>query len=175
MPRFPLTIGLWTLVLAISGCASIVTPANEVISFSVEPPASIQSMTIPTLGGLEYKLPCQIPLSRELEYIVQLEDGRSFMINGRFNWWYVGNLLFGGIIGLIIDPITGAISANLEPDRILFKADGTVVNADNDVLIAPSLADWPAWQERIRRKEQEKEARKARERQRARKSLSGPH
>ena len=39
-----------------------------------------------------------------------------------FNAWYLGNILFGGFVGLIIDHITGAIFT-LTPDRVYADFD----------------------------------------------------
>jgi hypothetical protein len=35
----------------------------------------------------------------------------------KFNAWYLGNIIFGGLIGIVIDPITGAIY-ELSPDQV---------------------------------------------------------
>jgi hypothetical protein len=47
-------------------------------------------------------------------YSVQFEkegyDGQSVLIDSKLDGWYVGNILFGGLVGLlIIDPATGAM------------------------------------------------------------------
>ena len=53
----------------------------------------------------------------------------------KFNAWYLGNILFGGIIGLVIDPITGAIY-NLTPKQINAQlAQGTAFKTSKMELI----------------------------------------
>jgi Short C-terminal domain len=58
----------------------------------------------------------------------------SAVLAGRLNEWYIGNIVFGGLIGLcIVDPLTGAmwkldgaVYGNLSPDPNYTKKDSTV-------------------------------------------------
>ena len=36
-------------------------------------------------------------------------DGVRYLTARGFNWWFLGNLILGGLIGVIVDPITGGI------------------------------------------------------------------
>lgn len=52
---------------------------------------------------------------------------RTVNVSGELNPWYFGNILFGGLIGmLIIDPLTGA----------MFKIKQESINADLDAKMA---------------------------------------
>jgi hypothetical protein len=65
----------------------------------------------------------------------------------KFNAWYLGNIIFGGLIGIVIDPITGAIY-ELSPDQVNAQLQqGTVANKSNnkDIFIAVSLEKDPNW------------------------------
>jgi hypothetical protein len=57
-------------------------------------------------------------------------------VDSRINGWYVGNIVFGGIIGsLIVDPLTGAMWA-LESEQVNGSLAETV--ASNERL-SPQL------------------------------------
>jgi hypothetical protein len=78
--------------------------------------------------------------------LIKLEGYQDFelQMTRKFNGWYIGNLVFGGIIGLIIDPITGAI-CTLSPELVRAKLDkNTVVSrTKDDIYIAVSLIKDP--------------------------------
>ena len=65
----------------------------------------------------------------------------------QFNAWYIGNIVFGGIIGLVVDPITGAIY-KLTPNEINAQLQqGTVFKSSKkEVYIAVSLKVDKNWQ-----------------------------
>lgn len=58
----------------------------------------------------------------------------------KFNEWYIGNILFGGIIGLVIDPITGAVY-KLTPKEVNAELHrGTAFKqSEKEIYIAVSL------------------------------------
>jgi hypothetical protein len=114
---------------AISGCASIVHGGPRSVPVASNPPGAtvtiydrdgsrVSQQTTPftaTLrtkhhyfSGQNYKLVFEMPGYRKQE--VELRSTMS--------GWYWGNLVFGGIIGmLIVDPNTGAMY-NLAPNKI---------------------------------------------------------
>ena len=62
--------------------------------------------------------PAIVKLPRKHSYTVTVQAGgyasQTLVITREFNAWFVGNILFGGIPGGIVDAITGAMW-NLEP------------------------------------------------------------
>lgn len=73
---------------------------------------------------LDFQLDGHTPVSTHLESSV--------------SGWYFGNILFGGIIGmLIVDPLTGAMY-NLSPEKIeqpLTAAQAQTLHTGNGVLV----------------------------------------
>ena len=80
--------------------------------------------------------------------MIKLDGYQTYETNltKKFNAWYIGNIVFGGLIGIIIDPITGAIY-NLSPDEVnaeMSKGTAFKVNK-SDVYIAVALNIDPNW------------------------------
>jgi len=122
-------------LLIIVSCASIVSGTKQEVSISSDPPEA--AIKILGTGGEEVYTgitPAAVKLKRKSEYDVFISlDGykeEKIHISKGFNGWYLGNIICGGIIGLIIDASNGAIN-KLEPDVIsvslatAYKDDGT--------------------------------------------------
>ena len=117
------------LVLLCTGCASIVSGTRQKVTVNSTPSGARVSV-IDSDGAtvLQTNTPAVIKLNRGNGYFagsyykVQVEaDGyqpSAANIHPSLNGWYVGNILIGGVIGLlIIDPATGGMWA-LEPKII---------------------------------------------------------
>ena len=104
----------------LSGCASIVCPSSYPISLS----SNVKNAKVTVYNRGEEVLvatePTEIRLSPKGGYFVPADYRLVFEKDGckcdevkletNFNWWYLGNILFGGLIGmLIVDPATGAM------------------------------------------------------------------
>ena len=114
---------------AMSGCATIVHHGPRQVSVASTPPGAkvsiydrsnslVQVSTTPFLAtlptkfsyfkGQDYRLVFELPAYATAEVHLQSTVSR----------WYFGNLLFGGLLGLVIvDPSTGAMY-NLTPHNI---------------------------------------------------------
>ena len=108
---------IFSVLVMCTGCATIMSGSRQDVFFSSAPSgATVFDNGVP-LGVT----PFAARLARNTVHpiTIQLPGFQPFhiLIRQTFNGWYLGNLFFGGIIGLIIDPITGAIY-NLTPDQI---------------------------------------------------------
>ena len=115
-------------LLPLAGCASIIKGTEQSVSIRSNPTGAkvtifdtvdeveIASMTTPGLVQLDrgsgyfrgghYKLTVTHPDHAPMEV----------MVDATFNGWYVGNLVFGGLLGLlVVDPLTGAMWS-ISPD-----------------------------------------------------------
>lgn len=135
---------LTTLIVAstfiFSGCASIVSKSNWPFSVDSQPQGA--AVSIANKKGVEiYKgrTPAAMKLksgsgffSKE-QYIVTLTmpgyEERKINVECKLNGWYFGNILIGGLIGmLVVDPLTGAMY-RLDQDYVsvaLNKTDQSV-------------------------------------------------
>lgn len=134
------------LTLLFSSCATIVSGSKQKISFASTPSAASIFIDEVEVG----KTPFELKLARNSEHAVmlKLEGYQTYQtkLTKKFNAWYLGNILIGGIIGLVIDPITGAMY-NLSPDQINAQlSKGTVYNSNQKgVYIAVALNVDPNW------------------------------
>lgn len=113
-----------------TGCATIVSGRTQDVMIRSNPSGAkvtideVVSGTTPMVANLLRKKRHQVSITKNEYTEVTQATTRGF------NWWYIGNILFGGIIGLIVDPITGSIF-DIEPAEInvtLPKEEPTVVS-----------------------------------------------
>ena len=134
------------LTLLMSSCATIVSGSKQNVKFSSNPTTATIFIDEVEVG----KTPFEIKLARKSEHsvMIKLEGYQTYetKLTKKFNAWYIGNILFGGLIGIIIDPITGAMY-NLSPDQVSAQMNrGTAFrNNGKDVYVAVALNIDPNW------------------------------
>lgn len=121
-------------VLLFSSCASIFTKTSYPITINSEPNGA--KVTIVNKEGKEVfsgKTPLSTKLDASTKYMsgerytvtiskAGYEDNVSY-VGAKIEGWYWGNILFGGLIGmLVVDPLTGA----------MFKTDTESINVTLD-------------------------------------------
>ncbi len=124
-----------------SGCSSIVSKSDYAVAISSNPGGS--SFVITNRAGQKVEsgvTPSTVTLRSSSGYfkgeaytIVLNKEGfteKTYTITSSVDGWYFGNILLGGLIGmLIVDPATGAMY-NL-PDRV-------DISLDQDIALKPS-------------------------------------
>lgn len=108
------------LLLITSGCASVMNGGDWPVRITAVPMFS--DVTVTNLRSGQPIIQAQTPFIASLErgagyfkpakYQVTIgKEGyksQSFVLNGRLDGWYFGNIIAGGLIGmLLIDPLTG--------------------------------------------------------------------
>ena len=120
-----------TLILC-SGCASIIQGSHKTVQISSNPSGA--KFTIYNKAGkvIESRAtPASVSLERSSGYFckenykVVFEETGYYTgeteLKGSINGWYFGNLIFGGLIGLlIVDPATGAMWT-LDPQELTYN------------------------------------------------------
>ena len=101
--------------LALTGCASIVSKSDWPVCFTAATPTDFQVRDENGLVRCAGRTPTTVVLSASDGYF----DGMTYTVesavgtrelSARLNGWYVGNVVFGGLLGLlIVDPATGAM------------------------------------------------------------------
>lgn len=138
-------------LLFLQSCATIVSGSRQTIKFDSEPKSATVFINELNVG----KTPLEKDLKRNQEYQVAIKmDGYQTYetkLTKKFNEWYIGNVLFGGIIGLVVDPITGAIY-KLTPNELYtnLKSDGSDIATKvkgEDIHISVSLNIDPEWEQ----------------------------
>ena len=134
------------LALLTTSCATIVSGSKQNVKFSSNPSTATIFIDEVEVG----KTPLEIKLARKSEHsvMIKLEGYQTYetKLTKKFNAWYIGNILFGGLIGIIIDPITGAMY-NLTPSEVNAEmTKGTAFrNNGKDIYIAVALNIDPNW------------------------------
>ena len=149
-----------TLFIAImSSCASIVHGPTQTVDFKSQPTGAVIK-----IDGKEYgTAPQSVELKRrgrlkgenteKLEYNVEVVmDGYypyEMKIKRSMDGWFLGNLLFGGLLGIIIDAANGSMY-QLTPDQMVaqMKEKPLVFNnhKDDKIFIAVTLTPNENWE-----------------------------
>lgn len=132
--------------MLLSGCASVISRSSYPVYVRTSPPGA--NITITDKKGKEvYKgqSPATVVLKSgagyfsRAEYQVKLNypgySEKIVTLNYKLNGWYFGNILIGGVLGmLIVDPATGAMWRIENPviDETLFRT--TVSNNSSPAL-----------------------------------------
>lgn len=149
-----ISLFLTGLILFFSSCASIVSKSNYPITINSQP--SEAKITITNKKGVEVyggNTPSTLKLKSgsgffgKAQYIVKFEkdgyDTKTVPVNFKLDGWYFGNILIGGLIGmLIVDPATGAMY-KLDNDYINEALTQSTVNVDSEELKIYNLNEIP--------------------------------
>lgn len=108
---------IWPLIFIQASCATVVSGKSQDVHIRSKPSGADVK-----IDGIERgATPLIASLARKKRHTIEItRTGCSPVIQATrrgFNWWYLGNLILGGVIGLIVDPITGAIF-EVSPDEI---------------------------------------------------------
>ncbi|MFU2080345.1 hypothetical protein ACLSZ5_06625 [Avibacterium avium] len=115
-----LKIAFLSSTLALTGCATILSESKYPVAIKSEPSGA--EFTIKNAKGeiiSRGTTPQTVTLKagdgyfKKAEYTITFQKGKSVStvnVTPNVDGWYIGNLLFGGLVGfLIVDPITGAM------------------------------------------------------------------
>lgn len=105
----------------LSGCASIFNGQTQTIAFQSEPTGAVLLVT--NRAGEQVHsgtTPASVTLKRGAgyfkpeSYTIRLTkpgfDTKEVVVTGTLSGWYIGNILFGGVIGMLaVDPVTGGM------------------------------------------------------------------
>ncbi len=138
----PIVSVLVIFCFLISSCASIISKSQYPVTISSSPDQA--EITIYDEDGMKIykgKTPTTVTLKAGdayfdgKDYIVHFAkegyEKQTVTISSKLDGWYVANLLFGGLIGLlIVDPLTGAMW-KLD-SRIMVSLDDKTASLEND-------------------------------------------
>lgn len=142
-----LLVFLFTIVF-LNSCATIINGTSQQVNITSTP---IEAKV--TIDGEELgKTPFIADLKRKDNHIVKIElEGYKtevITLNGKMSGWFFANCLFGGVIGMAIDAVTGGmyrlqpeeIKKNLEPDK------QQTLNNDGALYITLVMTADPKWE-----------------------------
>lgn len=136
------------LTFLLTGCATIMHGTNQDIGISSNPTGA--EVTVD--GTLRGATPLVTEMKRGNNHIVKLQLPGYAPYEATFtksvSGWVVGNLLFGGLIGLAVDAITGGLY-NLSPEQLAAQlGPGTRVSLEDDdvIRVFVVMQPRPEWQ-----------------------------
>lgn len=150
LPKSLVTPVLAGLIALSTGCASIVHNRDRKVQINSQPEGATVTISNPDTKRAVHtgKTPLTVSLEpkrgffKGQSYTVRLElDGYQtdeITLKPEISGWYFGNIVFGGLIGLlIVDPATGAMW-NISPDKIdrpLTREQASLIRQGNGLLV----------------------------------------
>ena len=105
------------LVALFAGCATIINGTSQKIGISSEPTGVLVTVDSQPRGNT----PVFVELTRKDTHIIRVEkDGyrpHETCLTRHASGWVWGNIVFGGVIGLVVDACTGGLY-KLDPNQV---------------------------------------------------------
>ena len=105
-----------SLILLVSGCASIITGTDQNLTFNSEPDGA----TVTVAGKVVGKTPLSVQIDKGKNQSLTFEkEGyktHTTQLSTSLTPWFWGNIVLGGLVGSTIDGVSGAIN-EFEPDQ----------------------------------------------------------
>ncbi len=131
---FVLLLCSLVVMLTSSGCCSIMSGSTQKISISSTPVGA----KVTADNGTSITTPGFIVLERKTKHTLVAEyPGRKtqqVQLEKKLNNWVWGNILIGGIIGIVIDMVSGAID-ELQPKEVDFNFEDASGNNTTNIPI----------------------------------------
>ncbi len=148
MKRFLSIVFIALSAIMFTNCASIIHGSRQSVSISSNP----SKATVTIDGRDEGKTPITVDLSRKDHHMVQINLNGYLPYETKFtrkvDGWIAGNIVFGGLIGLAVDAITGGMY-KLTPDQIeadLKNGNSTSYNSADGLYLTVVMSPNPEWE-----------------------------
>jgi hypothetical protein len=145
--RLP-NVGAVATAVVLCSCASIIHGTHQDVGISSNPTGAQVSVD----GQVKGATPVVANLTRKDNHIVRIElagyKPYETTLTRKVSGWVWGNIVFGGLIGLAVDAINGALY-NLTPEQVsaaLLAGTAHMVPTRDGMYIALVLASQPGWQ-----------------------------
>lgn len=136
-------------VVLLAGCGTIMHGSKQNIGFSSAPTGATIWVNNQTFGIT----PAIVDLSRKDNHVVRIEldnyQPYEATITRSVSGWVWGNIVFGGLIGLAVDAISGGLY-KLSPEQVeaqLAVSTAEVVNENGSLFVVVVLEPSPNWEE----------------------------
>ena len=128
--------------LVLSGCATIFNGQSQTVVIASKPEGATVSVTNRAGESVHSGVtPVTLSLKRGYGYFkaetytIKFDkpgfDTKEVVISGGVSGWYIGNILFGGLIGMLaVDPVTGAMY--VFPDRVEHELTASAAKTASD-------------------------------------------
>jgi hypothetical protein len=131
---------------ALAGCATIMQGSKQNVGISSSPTGAQITVDNQAMGVT----PVTVPLSRKDSHTVKLAlagyQPYELQLSRKTSGWVWGNLAFGGLPGLAVDAITGAMYKLTPEDVNGTLAQGTAMRRGDNLIVRVVLSPDPSWQ-----------------------------
>ena len=132
---------LVVLALVAVGCATIMKGSDQEVRINSSPAGA--KVTIKTVGGVtvyEGTTPVKTKIPKKNQYVVTVsmqgyKDATANITQESIEGWFWGNILCGGIIGIIVDATNGAMH-HLGPEEVMVSLSTAYLDGNQKVLYA---------------------------------------
>jgi len=141
-------VGALGMAIWVAGCATIIHGTSQDVSITSTPAGASVKVDKMSRGNT----PVVVNLSRGNAHVVEIEHAGyepfEMAIRKTVSGWVWGNIIFGGLIGLGVDAITGGLY-NLTPDQVaaeLSKEGVGFLYGEDTIYITVVLKPDPDWE-----------------------------
>lgn len=142
-----LTLGIAASALTLSACASIMHGTSQDVGISSSPTGA----TVTVDNSAKAQTPYVANLSRKDNHVIHVAaDGYApadLTLTRSTSGWVWGNIVFGGLIGLAVDAMTGGLY-NLSPEQLtttLAKQTGSIAPSKDGIYVVLVPKAEPGW------------------------------
>jgi len=150
------SLSILPIALLFTSCASIVSKSQWPVSLTSSPTGC--QVSVKNASGIpihQATTPCVVTLPSsagffqaaryQIEFSKKGLPTQTVSLSAELNGWYLGNILFGGIIGiLIVDPATGAMWKLPESSNVSLSAVATLSNGNGKSIKIVDKTSIPA-------------------------------
>lgn len=122
------------IMLTGSGCATIICGGTQKVPITSTPSGA----TVTADSGPSVRTPGSLVLTRKKAHTLVAEypgrEPQTQQLKKGLNNWVWGNILIGGLIGLVIDIVSGSIN-ELKPTKVHFNFEGAATSSSTNMPI----------------------------------------
>lgn len=144
--RFVLRTAAGITFLATAACGTIINGSKQNVSFSSTPSGATVFVDNQQMGVT----PVSLSLSRKDSHDVRLTlpgyQPYEMKLTRGISGWVFGNIIFGGVPGLVIDAVSGGLY-KLSPDDVQATlVSGTAMHTGDGLVVLVVLSADPSWE-----------------------------
>lgn len=150
--NFIFSIILLSSILVISSCAAIIHGSRQAVEFNSRPTGAKLYVDGQDIGVTPQTLDLKRNGKGKKQYTVKIElqgyQPYETTLIRKLDGWLFGNLVFGGIVGIVIDIATGSMY-KLTPKRVDGDFQNSTTSAKsgkNGIYVDVTLKPDPSWE-----------------------------
>lgn len=141
------TVVIAASLLSAAACGTIVHGSNQSIGVNSTPAGANITVDGQSMGTT----PATLTLARKNAHTLRLDLAGyapyEMQLERKMSGWVWGNILFGGVVGVIVDASTGAMY-RLSPDAVEagLQTRTAVIDGQRTIQVAIVLSPDPSWE-----------------------------